>query len=132
MPTFHLYCARVGRVERVATIQGADMERLEAEVVRQGTSAGDESDFPPMQEAGPPPEEREEEREEIRCVEIEEADDDKDDGPDIAAALQEACVELGYDETNEKRKELVAKLMGCEGSKDFPEDIMGLVCVLEI
>ena len=37
-------------------------------------------------------------------------------------------MELGYDESNLKRKELVAKLTGCEGSKDFPDDILGLVC----
>ena len=34
----------------------------------------------------------------------------------------------GRDESNPKRKELVAKLTGCEGSKDFPDDILGLVC----
>ena len=131
MPTFHIYRARGGLVERLFEVSGADMQRLEAAVVRHGANVSDDFDenaLPPMREAGPPTEEREEEREEIRIVECEAADDGGDDGPDVAAALQEACVELGYDETNGKRKELVAKLAGCEGSKDFPEDILGLVC----
>ena len=54
-------------------------------------------------------------------------DDGDDDLPSVAAALQEACVELGYDETNAKRKELIGKLAGCEGSRDFPPDILSLV-----
>ena len=45
-----------------------------------------------------------------------------------AAVLQGVCIELGYDESNAKRKELIALLEGCEGSKEFPKDIMGLVC----
>lgn len=131
MPTFHVYRETGGMPEKVFDLTGADMRTLEAAVARLGAMIGtnaDENDFPPMRELEPPPQEREEEREEIRIVEIEADDDAKDDGPDIAAALQEACVELGYDESQEKRKELVAKLTGCEGSKDFPEDIMGLVC----
>ena len=31
----------------------------------------------------------------------------------IEAALAEACVELGYDEDNPKRKKLIYKLSGC-------------------
>ena len=61
-------------------------------------------------------------------VEIDEPARDDSSGEDIASALQAACVELGYDESNVKRKELVAKLSGCEASRDFPPDIMGLVC----
>ena len=131
MPTFHIYRRRGGGVERLFELTGADMQRLEAAVVRHGASVGaddglDENDLPPMQEAGPPPQEREEEREEIRIVAVEA--DDSDGHDELAAALQEACVELGYDESNAKRRELVAKLTGCEGTKDFPEDVLGLVC----
>ena len=50
-----------------------------------------------------------------------------DDGGDkgtmtIAAALAEACVELGYDADNPKRKKLVYKLEGCalESPSDGP------------
>jgi SpoVK/Ycf46/Vps4 family AAA+-type ATPase len=84
--------------------------------------------LPPMREGGPPARELEEEREEIRIIEIEAKDSCGDCSPDVAAALQEACVELGYDESDAKRRELVTKLSGCEGSKDFPPDILGLVC----
>jgi hypothetical protein len=81
-----------------------------------------------LRDAEPPQREQELEKEEERIVEVEPDDDGDKGGIGVAAALQEACVELGYDESNEKRKELVAKLTGCEGSKDFPEDTMGLVC----
>ena len=108
----------------------SDLQRLEAAMVRHGAdaAAGEDENLPLMREGGPPPVEREEEREEIRIVEKEADDDGNDGGLDVATALEEACVELGYDESNEKRKELVKLLTGCEGDKDFPEDIMGLVC----
>ena len=109
-----------------------DLTRLEAELVRPGAHVADDdgaNGAPPMEEGAPPCREVEVEREEIREVEeVKVNDADGHNGPDVAAALQEACVELGYDESNPKRKELVAKLTGCEGSKDFPDDILGLVC----
>ena len=89
---------------------------------------GDSEDGPIFQEAEPPKKEAEEVEERIEelCV-----DADDDDGPpkgmSVAAALQEACVELGYDADNKKRKELIGKLQGCEGDKDFPGDVLGLV-----
>lgn len=61
-------------------------------------------------------------------IEIDEPARDDSSGESVASALQATCVELGYDENNVKRKELVAKLSGCEASRDFPPDIMGLVC----
>ena len=131
MPTFHIYRSRGGMVEKVFEATGVDLTRLEAELARLGplVAADDGTNgAPPMEEGAPPCQEVEEEREEIRIVEVEANDVDGHDGPDVAAALQEACVELGYDESNPKRKELVAKLTGCEGSKDFPDDILGLVC----
>jgi thiol-disulfide isomerase/thioredoxin len=131
MPTFHIYRSRGGMVEKVFEATGVDLTRLEAELVRHGplVAADDGANgAPPMEEGAPPCQEVEEEREEIRIVEVEAKDVDGHNGPDVAAALQEACVELGYDESNPKRKELVAKLTGCEGSKDFPDDILGLVC----
>jgi len=95
----------------------------------------DDDDGPMLQEGGPPQREveREQEKEEVRIEEIEPeaqdggGDDGDDDLPSVAAALQEACVELGYDATNAKRKELIGKLAGCEGSRDFPPDILSLV-----
>ena len=90
----------------------------------------DDDDAMMLRDAEPPRREQELEKEEERIVEVEPDDDDDKGGMGVgvAAALQEACVELGYDETNEKRKELVAKLTGCDGSKDLPEDILQLVC----
>ena len=61
-------------------------------------------------------------------AEVEEPSCDDNGGESIASALQAACAELGYDESNEKRKELVAKLSGCEAGGEFPLDILGLVC----
>ena len=85
-------------------------------------------DGPPVQEAEPPPQEEVEveERFEELCVNADD-DDGPPKGPSVAAALQEACVELGYDADNQKRKELIGKLHGCEGDKDFPGDILALV-----
>lgn len=72
--------------------------------------------------------EREKEEERIVEVEADEGGSDGHDGISVAAALQEACVELGYDKSNPMRTELISKLVECDGVKDFPEDIMGLVC----
>jgi len=98
-----------------------DDEEEEEEMLVAGPGGGRE----------PPKREVEVEKEEERICEV--VDDDDGGGGDkskltVEAALAEACVELGYDEDNPKRKSLIAKLRGCEGSKDFPEDIMSKVC----
>ncbi len=79
----------------------------------------------------PPKREVEAQKEEERIREVIQDDEGGkggEGGMTVEAALAEACVELGYDEGNPKRKELITKLRGCEGSKDFPEDIMAKVC----
>ena len=79
-------------------------------------------------------EERSEAMEEAADDEAEEDEEQGDDGggggddDDVAAALQEACVALGYDESNPKRKQLVEILAGCDGGREFPKDILEYVC----
>lgn len=46
----------------------------------------------------------------------------------INMALQEACVELGYDKTQESRKQLEKLLSGAEIGANLPKDILDIVC----
>ena len=86
---------------------GAHDDDEEAEMMVAGPSGGRE----------PPKREVEAFKEEERICEAIQGDDDGgDEGPmTVAAALAEACVELGYDEGNPKRKRLIYILEGCEG-----------------
>ena len=47
---------------------------------------------------------------------------------DVMAALQAACVELGYDSSHAKRKLLVRLLSAVHAGGPFPTDILKLVC----
>jgi hypothetical protein len=52
--------------------------------------------------------------------------DDGDEGA-VVAALLLACKEAGYDETHDKRQELVAALERVQQEERFPQDIMTIV-----
>jgi len=90
----------------------------EAEMMVAGPSGG------PSGGREPPKREVEAFKEEERICEVIQGDDDGGDKGTmtIAAALAEACVELGYDADNPKRKKLVYKLEGCalESPSDGP------------
>lgn len=58
-----------------------------------------------------------------RIVEEEEEADDGDEDP-IFAALQLACVELGYDRDQESRKKLIGILASVASGESFSEDIL--------
>ena len=55
---------------------------------------------------------------------------ESDSGSDderITAALQEACVSLGYDESQARRRELVKMLSGVQQGGPFADDLLGWV-----
>lgn len=56
-----------------------------------------------------------------------EAQDGGDDDDDIFAALQKACVELGYDKDQNSRKRLLKILESVQMGEGFPDDILGHV-----
>lgn len=56
-----------------------------------------------------------------------EASSAESDGGRIVAALQAACVELGYDENHERRKLPKRLLVDVQAGERFPQDIMQFV-----